>query len=73
MEISILFFLVFIYEYIEKKNKSILLGIPLVIYCFSILPFFSQNFDKALTVLITLILCVPICISIYHGTKILRK
>lgn len=69
MEISILFFIVFIYEYIEKKNKSILLGIPLIIYCFGILPFLCKKVDKISTLLITLIVCVPICISVYKNTK----
>lgn len=73
MELSILFSIVFIYEYVEKKNKSILLGIPLIIYCFVILPLLSQKLDKVLTVLVTLIVCVPICISVYHGTKVLKK
>lgn len=73
MEISILFCIVFIYEYIRKKNKSILLGIPLIIYCFGILPFLCEKIDKFLILLITLIVCIPICISVFRGTKVLQK
>ena len=73
MEISILFCMVFIYEYIQKKNKSILLGIPLIIYCFGILPFLCENFNKIQIILITLIVCIPIFTLVYCGTKTIRK
>ena len=73
MYISILFCLIFIYEYIQKKNKSILLGIPLIIYCFIILPFLYEKLDKILIVLMTLLVCIPICIYIYNSTKPIKK
>lgn len=73
MEISILFCIIFIYEYIQKKNKYILLGIPLIIYCFCILPFLYEKLDKFLILSITLIVCIPICISVFRGTKSLQK
>ena len=73
MTMSLLFSLIFIYEYIQNKNKSILLGIPLVIYCFILLPFLYEKFDKALIFLMTLLVCIPICICIYHGTKPIKK
>lgn len=73
MDISILFCIVFIYEYIQKKNKSILLGIPLIIYCFGILPVLFGKIDKILILLITSIVCIPISISVFRGTKTLPK
>lgn len=73
MEISILFCIVFIYEYIQKKNKYILLGIPLILYCFGIVPFLYEKFNKIPIILITLIVCIPICILVYRGTKTIRK
>lgn len=64
---------VFIFQYLKDKKKYTLLGIPLVIYCFVLIPLIQVKTNTSVTLIITLIVCIPLISIMYRGFKISKR